>query len=138
MKKLLILPVIFLSFCTSPTIKTEVANSADPLQKNIEDYVKSKTNNPTFYKSLETTPKAIVIDTAIIKNCYQAKYIPVVVDFKDDSKKRAPLPMAVDIKEKFFKLLHSFEQQSSTGAIIKSQVLIYVDDSSKVVDAHMF
>jgi len=107
-----------------------VAN--DDLGSNIEKYVASKTNNPKFYKALQTSSKKLVSDTNLIKNLYSSEYETVVVDF-DKPPSNRPRPIASAISEKYFSLTHDFEEQNNAGAIVKSTIIVFTDDSSKIV-----
>lgn len=135
MKKLLFIPLLILAACNSEDKKDNkppVYAEANTLQEHIENYVKNKTNNPKFYKPLVTSKMEVLTDTLLIRECYVNKYHPPVVDF-DAKTTTVKVPPTADIKEKFYKVLHSYEEQNNAGAIVKNSILLWIDDSTKVI-----
>lgn len=69
----------------------------------------------------------------MIETLYEKKYRgPIVIDFNAKPTYTQKVEFK-DIKEKFYAVNHVFESQNKYGAIVRSEMILYFDDSSKVI-----
>jgi len=138
MKKLIVLAMIFsIASCNGPKENNKQNPPVSKLTHSVEEYAKGGTNNPNFYKSISTSEKSIVTEPLLIEKCFSAKYRTIKIDFDI----KAPVEKEVkasDIKEKFYSVVHDYEQQNNSGAIIRSSMLLYIDDSDKIVMSYKY
>jgi hypothetical protein len=130
------LPILVASFlsCNSPKNKKDIGN--DLFKMKIEGYSKARTNNPKLYTPGTITEKTLVDEPYIIEQCYYNKYAPKEVSFDNPDTFKAP--KAKDIHEKFYKILNAFEAQNKFGALVKYQMLIFLDSSDNILASTTF
>ncbi len=110
--------------------------SESEITKKVEDYIKSKTNNPELYKSVKTSYPELIIKKEIINECYYNKYAPKEIDF--NKKNTFKIPPVSEITEKFYSIVHEFNSQNKFGAIIKQTAVIYLDSLNTIIAYQIF
>jgi hypothetical protein len=130
--------LLFIFSCQQPSRVLTAAenNSTDIFKNEIHTYTKSKVNSPDYFKTVSITEKVLVTDTTLIKNCFYNKYASKEINFDKPSAFKSPL--AKNISEKFYKVLHSFEAKNSAGAIKSYNLLIYLDSSENIIYSFSF
>lgn len=131
MKKLAFLSFIILASCGGQ--KEAGIVESDPFKEKINNYSKAKTNNPDRYEPGTISDKKILTDndSLLIKECYDTKYGSHEIDFnKPTPLKQTPFS---SIHEKFYTVLNSFKAQNNQGALVKYDLLLYLDSADNII-----